>query len=73
MQSVNRALDVMFLLAAAGGPRTASSIARELDLPRPTVYRILDTLAGRGLVVKTGRDFSVVEVEMRRLCAPVPA
>jgi DNA-binding IclR family transcriptional regulator len=44
MQSVNRALDVLFLLAQAGEPKPASEIAQELGLSRPTVYRIFETL-----------------------------
>jgi DNA-binding IclR family transcriptional regulator len=61
MQSVNRALDVLFLLAQSGGTRPASTVARELDLPRPTVYRILDTLGSKGVVAKVGDEFGVTE------------
>ena len=61
MQSVNRALDVLFLLAECGGTRPASTVARELDLPRPTVYRILETLGSKGVVAKVGDEFGVTE------------
>jgi DNA-binding IclR family transcriptional regulator len=61
MQSVNRALDVLFLLAQSGGTRPASVVARELDLPRPTVYRILETLGSKGVVAKVGDEFGVTE------------
>lgn len=61
MQSVNRALDVLFLLAQSGGTRPASTVARELDLPRPTVYRILETLGSKGVVAKIGDEFGVTE------------
>lgn len=61
MQSVNRALDVLFLLAESGGTKPASLVARELDLPRPTVYRILDTLGKKGVVAKVGDEFGVTE------------
>lgn len=61
MQSVNRAFDVLFLLAGSSLPRTASSIASELDLPRPTVYRILATLGGKGVVAKVPDGFGVTE------------
>ena len=67
VQSVNRALDVLFLLAGSDGTTTASGIAKELDLPRPTVYRILDTLVERHLVVKSGLAFDVVDEQMQRL------
>jgi IclR family acetate operon transcriptional repressor len=71
MQSVNRALDVLFLLAGSGEPRSASSIARDLDLPRPTVYRILDTLGGKGIVAKVGDGFGVTEKLGRLAAGPV--
>lgn len=61
MQSVSRALDVLFLLAQSGGTRPASTVARELDLPRPTVYRILETLGSKGVVAKVGDEFGVTE------------
>ncbi len=61
MQSVNRALDVLFLLAQSGGTQPASTVARELDLPRPTVYRILETLGSKGVVAKVGDEFGVTE------------
>jgi DNA-binding IclR family transcriptional regulator len=67
MQSVNRALDVLFHLADATDPASAASIARGVDLPRPTVYRILDTLVARQLVAKEATGFVVVEDELRRL------
>lgn len=69
MQSVNRALDVLFHLAEATGPASAASIARRVDLPRPTVYRILDTLVARHLVAKEAAGFVVVDSELRRLIA----
>lgn len=52
---------MLFLLAQSGGTRPASSVARELDLPRPTVYRILETLGGKGVVAKVGDEFGVTE------------
>ena len=52
MQSVRRAFDVLFAVAQAEIPTTASTLATELDLPRPTVYRILDTLVARGVVTQ---------------------
>lgn len=61
MQSVNRALDVLFLLAQSGGTRSASTVARQLELPRPTVYRILETLGSKGVVAKVGDEFGVTE------------
>lgn len=71
MQSVNRALDVLFLLAQSGGTRAASTVAKELDLPRPTVYRILETLGSRGVVAKVGDEFGVTEKLGRIAAGPV--
>ena len=61
--------DVLFHLAEATGPASAASIARRVDLPRPTVYRILDTLVARHLVAKEAAGFVVVDSELRRLIA----
>ncbi len=52
MKSVNRALDVLFEIAGADHPMTALALSRQLELPRPTVYRILDTLEARGIVAR---------------------
>jgi DNA-binding IclR family transcriptional regulator len=67
MQSVNRALDVLFHLAGRKQPASAAAIAEKVGLPRPTVYRILDTLVDRNLVEKAGPDFAIVDDEIRRL------
>ncbi len=52
MKSVNRALDVLFEIAGADRPLSALVLSKKLDLPRPTVYRILDTLEERGIVAR---------------------
>ncbi|MDX1692002.1 MAG: IclR family transcriptional regulator [Acidimicrobiia bacterium] len=70
MQSVDRALDVLFLLAQSSAHWPASAIARELDLPRPTVYRILDTLGGKGIVAKGPDGFGVTEKLARITSGP---
>jgi len=59
VKSVNRALDVLFSIAGSDRPLSALALSRELDLPRPTVYRILDTLQGRGVVARV-EDGNVV-------------
>ena len=51
-----QALDVLTLLARAGGPLPASLIAAELGLPRSTAYRLLATLAGRGFVTHVAEE-----------------
>ena len=45
-----RALAVLRLLAAAPGPVPAAVIARELDVPRSTVYHLLAVMADEGFV-----------------------
>ncbi len=55
VQSLVRGLDILFHVAESSEPVTASQLAADLQLPRPTVYRLLDTLVGRGLVARQGR------------------
>lgn len=43
-------LDVLTLLARRGEPLPAATIARELDLPRSSVYHLLTVLGSRGFV-----------------------
>jgi DNA-binding IclR family transcriptional regulator len=59
VQSVHRALDVLFSIAGKDRPQAAVAIAQELDLPRPTVYRILNTMIERGIVARVGEGFRV--------------
>lgn len=49
MVALDRALSIMTRLGAAG-PLGVSELARQLDLPKAAVYRILRTLNGRGFV-----------------------
>jgi len=53
MQSVTRAFAVLFAVAQADTPPTAGVLARQLDLPRSTARRMLDTLTACGVVAKT--------------------
>jgi IclR family acetate operon transcriptional repressor len=50
VQAVDRALDVLERLAAAGGPVGVSALARSSGLPIGTIHRLLRTLAARGYV-----------------------
>lgn len=52
VQSVSRALDVLFLIAQSSGHITVADLAAALDLPRPTVYRLTDTLVSYGVVAR---------------------
>lgn len=60
IQSVSRALDVLLDLAQDGGISSIASISDHTDIPRPTVFRLLQTLAAKGFVIKTARgEYSV--------------
>jgi IclR family transcriptional regulator, acetate operon repressor len=48
VQSVNRALDVLEALAAAGGTASLTDLAAACGLPVPTLHRLASTLADRG-------------------------
>jgi DNA-binding IclR family transcriptional regulator len=50
LQSVDRAIDLLFHLHGEREPRGVSEIARALVLPKSTVHRLLQALARRGLV-----------------------
>ena len=52
MQSVSKAFDVLFAVAYADTPPNVATLASTLSLPRPTVHRILDTLATVGVVTR---------------------
>src|SRR5262245_30893170 len=49
--AVGRALDVLLYLASRSGPVAGAAIVRDLDLPRSSVYHLLDVLITRGFVV----------------------
>lgn len=49
--AVGRALDMLTYLAQRTGTVPASTIARDLDLPRSSVYHILTVLTERGFTV----------------------
>ena len=48
VQSVHRALDVLEVLAAAGGTASLRDLAAACGLPVPTLHRLAGTLADRG-------------------------
>lgn len=50
VQSVDRAFDLLELMADAGGTRTLSELAASTELPPPTIHRLLQTLVGGGYV-----------------------
>lgn len=50
VQSVDRAIDLLELLADAGGEATLSELAGRTALPLPTIHRLMRTLLARGYV-----------------------
>jgi DNA-binding IclR family transcriptional regulator len=53
--SIEKALDVLFLLHHEGAPRGVSQIGRALGLPKSSVHRLLAALSSRGLVERDER------------------
>ncbi len=52
VQSLERAFDVLELMAAAGGEVALSRLAAESGLPVPTIHRLVRTLVSRGYVLQ---------------------
>lgn len=55
VRAFRRGLDVLEVVNRSGGIR-AGDVARQLDLPRPTVYRLLETLEELGYVARSASD-----------------
>jgi len=51
--AVDRALDVIELLAASERDLALSEIVKSVDIPRQSLIRILNTLCNRGIVERT--------------------
>jgi DNA-binding IclR family transcriptional regulator len=54
--AVGRALDILLHLAGRSGPVRAGILARDLGIPRSSVYHILAVLADRGFVTYLPRE-----------------
>lgn len=59
MQSIVKSLGLLFAIAESKDPVSVASLACNLDLPRPTVYRHLETLVTEGLVARLANGFVV--------------
>lgn len=55
VRAFKRGLDVLEAVNRSGGIR-AGDVARQLDLPRPTVYRLLETLEELGYIARSASD-----------------
>ncbi|MEE8540908.1 MAG: helix-turn-helix domain-containing protein, partial [Desulfobacterales bacterium] len=48
--AINRAVDVIELMAASDTALSLSELMRQLDIPRQSLIRILNTLCDRGIL-----------------------
>ena len=55
VRAFKRGLDVLHEVNRSGGIR-AGDVARQLNLPRPTVYRLLETLEELGYIARSASD-----------------
>ena len=69
--AIDRAVDVMEALAA--GPAPIRDLADRLGIPRSTVYRVLNSLEARGLVLRGGDNAYRLGPQLLRLARAVPA
>ena len=68
IQSVERAFSVLFAIAAAEDSLSISQLARDIDLPRTTVIRLLGTMQEIGVIAKNGKtDHYQLGEKMRSL------
>src|ERR1700730_16563091 len=54
--AVQRALDIIEYLVTHGGPRNITEVSRQLDIPKSSVFGILQTLRDNGWVEKLDDD-----------------
>lgn len=54
--AARQTLQILAYLGAQAGPVPAASIRRDLELPRSTLYHLLDTLVGQGFVTHLPED-----------------
>lgn len=59
VQSVERVIGLLNALGQAGRPLNVRELSAQTNLPRPTVYRLLQTLSANGMVVATDGGFAV--------------
>lgn len=59
VQSVERVITLLEALARAGGPVQVRELSAQVGLPRPTVYRLLETLTRHGFAVSADGGFTL--------------
>ncbi|MGF3054699.1 IclR family transcriptional regulator [Microbacterium sp. YY-03] len=57
--AADQTLRILTMMSRARGPLAASVIAKTLDIPRSTVYQLLDTLQVNGFVVHVSRTWGL--------------
>lgn len=56
IQTLSRALDILFALSEVSGTLTVSEIAQKVSIPESTTYRFLQTLEQNGIVERRGKN-----------------
>ncbi|HEY6102546.1 MAG TPA: IclR family transcriptional regulator [bacterium] len=59
VQSVERVIALLNALGQAGRPLSARELSASVSLPRPTVYRLLQTLSGHGMIASSDGRFVI--------------
>ncbi|WP_028983765.1 IclR family transcriptional regulator [Sporolactobacillus terrae] len=54
-QSLERALDILFVLGETGGTLSVSDIANKVSIPESSAYRLLQTLERNGIIERKGQ------------------
>ena len=71
--AVDRAVQVLNCLARTRSPMVLREIAEELDVPRSTVYRIINSLEAGQMVAKVGEQGYVLGSGIKRLAQALPS
>tara|TARA_R110002020_G_scaffold134252_37_gene299751 strand:+ start:2094 stop:2825 length:732 start_codon:yes stop_codon:yes gene_type:complete len=69
INSVSHALRMIEVMSGEG-PLNISEIARHLDLPRPTVYRLVQTFVDQGFLVQSGTEYRL-SLRLLELASPI--
>jgi DNA-binding HxlR family transcriptional regulator len=66
VRSIERAIDILQCLSQARGPMSVGELQKAIGLSRPTLYRILQTLEKRDLIVSSGEPLKFALHVIRR-------
>lgn len=59
IKTLNRALDILFLLTDVEGPLTVTEIAEKTQVPTSTTYRLIQTLEKKGVIHRQSGKISL--------------